>query len=59
MRTISGDQDGTEELDLWFERDTGLPVRNERAVTLRTGSPLGVLTYTETGSFELVERPAD
>ena len=54
-RTLSGEQDGTEVVDWWFDAATGLPVRNVRSVELHTGSPLGVLTYRERGSFDLVD----
>lgn len=53
QRTISGGQRGSETLDLWFAVDSGLPVKNLRSVTVVTPSPLGELTYTEKGSFEL------
>lgn len=52
-RTMSGGQTGTERLDLWLDCDNGLPIRNERRVSARTDSPLGMLTYTEEGSFTL------
>jgi hypothetical protein len=32
----------------------GLPLRNERSVSVKTGSVVGSVTYTETGSFTLV-----
>ena len=53
-RKISGTQVGTERTELWYAVDTGLPVRNERSVEVRTGSPIGESTYTESGEFHLV-----
>jgi hypothetical protein len=52
-RTMSGNQDGTQDADLWFARDTGLPLRNDRTVDVRTKTVVGTSTYTERGSFVL------
>lgn len=52
-RDITGAQRGVERLDVWFDASTGLPVRNERSVELRTDTPIGSLTYTESGSYSL------
>lgn len=54
-RTFSGDQTGTEQVDLWFDARSGLPLRGERRTTLTTDSPIGSLTYTEDGAFRLAE----
>lgn len=51
--TYSGAQSGTESSDTWFDAATGLPVRNEHHIVVVTGTPLGDITYTEDGSFEL------
>ena len=51
--TYSGAQAGTESSDTWFDAATGLPVRNEHHIVVVTGTPLGDITYTEDGSFEL------
>lgn len=53
-RTLTGGQTGTEAGDLWFDADSGLPVRNERSIEVHSDSPLGQVTYHETGSFHLV-----
>ncbi len=53
-RELTGGQTGTESGELWFDADTGLPVRNERSIEVRSDSPLGRVTYQETGSFQLV-----
>lgn len=52
-RTFSGNQRGFERLELWFDAETGLPLVNQRSIELITSSPLGELTYTETGEFRL------
>lgn len=53
-RALSGGQTGTEAGDVWFAAATGLLVRNERTIDVRSDSPLGQVTYHETGSFQLV-----
>lgn len=53
-RTMSGAQEGTERSEVWFALDTGLPIRNERRIEVRTDTPVGASTYTEDASFELV-----
>lgn len=53
-RTMTGAQRGTDRSDVWFELDSGLPVRNERSIQIDTDTPLGTSTYTEEGSFRLV-----
>lgn len=52
-REITGEQSGSERSEWWLDGETGLPLRNERTTTLRTGSPLGELTYEERGEFHL------
>jgi hypothetical protein len=54
-RTMSGDQTGTEHSEMWFAADTGLPLRNERTITVVSPapSPLDSVTYTEHGSWAL------
>ena len=51
-RTISGAQDGSQTADFWFRED-GLLLRSERDVEVRSPSPIGDVTYTETGSVTL------
>lgn len=53
QRTLGGNQSGTQRADLWFAVKDGLPLRNERQVTVHTDTPIGSSTYTERGSFEL------
>jgi hypothetical protein len=55
-RTMRGAQVGTDRSDVWFEVDSGLPVRNERRIEAATDTPLGSSTYTEEGSFRLTSQ---
>lgn len=52
-RVLTGAQTGPEQQDFWVEADTGLPLRNTRALTVETDTPFGRITYTEKASFEL------
>jgi hypothetical protein len=52
-RTLSGSQAGTQDADLWFAVKDGMPLRNERTVTVKTNTVVGSSTYTEHGRFEL------
>ena len=55
-RTLTGGQTGTEDVEVWFDADTGLPLRNQRNITVRSDSLIGGVTYEEDGSFSLVSR---
>jgi hypothetical protein len=52
-RAISGAQRGSTTIDLWFAVDDNLPLRSERSIQLDSDSPVGTITYTETGSWQL------
>lgn len=52
-RTLSGAQVGEESAELWIEPATGLPVRTERTLDVRSGSPIGDITYREQGWWQL------
>jgi hypothetical protein len=52
-RTLRGSQTGTQTAELWFAKRSGLPLRNEREVTVHTDTIVGSSTYTERGSFRL------
>ena len=52
-RAMSGGQSGTESSDVWFAADTGLPVRNERKIDVKTSTVIGDVHYTEDARFEL------
>ncbi len=51
--TVTGAQTGTVTEGWWFSRSSGLPLRVERNITVRTASPLGAITYSESGSWQL------
>jgi hypothetical protein len=51
--SLSGAQVGPERDDLWFDTATGLPLENQRSIRVRTDTPFGTSTYTETGHFVL------
>lgn len=53
-REMSGAQEGSERSEVWFAVDTGLPIRNERTISVSTDTPVGASTYEEDGSFRLV-----
>jgi hypothetical protein len=44
---------GTEDVNVWFDAATGLPLRNQRVITVRSSSLIGGVTYEENGSFQL------
>jgi hypothetical protein len=52
-RSLRGDQSGTERNELWFDATTGLPVRVQRNAQLESRTSLGVVDYTERGTFTL------
>ncbi len=52
-RELSGAQTGEDVVDFWFAVDNGLPLRNERSITAHSGSPIGIVTFTEEGDFML------
>ena len=52
-RTLSGDQSGDDDFEMWFRVRDGLPVRFEHDVKVKSPSPVGDVTYTEQGSFLL------
>jgi hypothetical protein len=52
-RTLAGAQTGEQVADLWFVVPTGLPVRSERSIHIESNSPVGAITYTETGTWQL------
>jgi hypothetical protein len=54
-RELSGDQTGSERVDMWFAEDSGLPVRNTREISVESPAPapLDSVTYTEHGGWRL------
>ena len=53
VRALTGSQTGTQTANLWFAKQNGLPLRNQRDVTVKTDTVVGSSTYTERGSFQL------
>jgi len=51
--TVIGAQSGTVTEGWWFSRSSGLPLRVERTITVHTSSPIGAITYSESGSWQL------
>lgn len=51
--TVTGVQTGTVTESWWFSKMSGLPLRVDRTITIHTASPLGVITYSESGSWRL------
>jgi hypothetical protein len=51
--TVSGAQTGTVTENWWFDVATGLPLRVDRQILIHTNSPLGEITYTESGSWTM------
>ncbi|KAA0234867.1 MAG: hypothetical protein EDR02_07630 [Actinobacteria bacterium] len=52
-RQITGAQDGSQQSDWWFSTANGLPLKTIRGLVVDTDSPLGTITYTEDGTYEL------
>ncbi len=52
-RTMSGGQRGTERAEVWFSASTGMPLRNERVLDVKTDSIIGEVNYIEDANFEL------
>jgi hypothetical protein len=54
-RTITGDQTGEEDTEMWFSVADGMPVRNEREIRVVSPAPapLDSVTYTERGEWQL------
>jgi hypothetical protein len=54
-RTITGDQTGEERTDMWFSAADGMPLRNEREISVVSPAPapLDSVTYTERGEWQL------
>jgi len=51
--TLEGAQRGTTMIDYWYTVESFLLVRMERSVRIRTESPLGSVTYSESGTWQL------
>lgn len=51
--TLTGAQRGTTTIEYWYAIESFLLVRMERDIALRTDSPVGSVTFTENGSWQL------
>jgi hypothetical protein len=51
-----GGQDGPGSYEAWFAADTGMPLRMTRTVALDSASPIGTVTYTDEGWWNLTSR---
>lgn len=51
-RTLTGSQTGNQVSELWFAHD-GLPIKNERKISVDSSSIIGTITYTENATFSL------
>lgn len=52
-RTDTGSQRGTERYETWVAVDTGLPVRMAQNIEVRTSTPFGDSTYTQSSTLDL------
>lgn len=52
-RADSGAQRGSERYDIWLSEQTGLLLRFEQDIKLVSKSPIGKVTYTQTGELHL------
>lgn len=54
LRSDSGAQRGRERSEVWLDATTGLPVRLRQDITVKTDTPFGSSTYTQSGVATLV-----
>jgi hypothetical protein len=52
-RTITGSQEGDQQVDHWYAVDTGMLVREERRSDVASDSPVGSISYAEQGWWQL------
>lgn len=52
-RVLSGSQSGSERYDIWYSVLDGLPAKTDRHVDVKSPSPIGAVTYTESGTYTL------
>jgi hypothetical protein len=52
-REITGAQTGHQQTEIWIETASGMPVRAERNVRVDSESPVGTITYSEQGWWQL------
>ena len=51
--TVTGAQTGTAVENWWYSASSGLPLRMQRVISIHSPSPVGTVTYTETGSWTM------
>jgi hypothetical protein len=51
--SLSGTQHGSVTENWWFSRESGLPVRLTRKVVVYSSSPIGTVTYHESGVWQM------
>jgi hypothetical protein len=52
-RRLSGSQTGEQHREIWIALTTGLPLRAERSTSVQSSSPVGDITYTEQGWWQV------
>jgi hypothetical protein len=52
---FSGTSTGTAAATIWFAIDTGRPLAHERAVSVDSNTPYGVVTYSENSNYHANE----
>jgi len=50
-RALTGSQSGYERYDIWYSVLDGLPIRTTRSVRVKSPSPIGTVTYKESGEY--------
>jgi hypothetical protein len=55
-RTLSGDQEGSEDTHIWFGIVDGMVLRSTHDTRVTSPSPIGDVVYTEQGEFRLTSR---
>jgi hypothetical protein len=54
LRNDTGAQVGVERSDLWLDPVTGLPIGLRQYIKVRTPTPFGDSTYTQSGDLTLI-----
>lgn len=52
--TYTGAQSGGGVTDIWVVADTGMPVQNRHEIRVRTDTPFGAITYTESSDTSIL-----
>jgi len=51
--TVTGPQTGSAVENWWYSASSGLPLRMQREISIHSHSPVGTVTYTEAGSWQM------